>query len=146
VTKVSIKRHIAKSITWRLVGTIDTMLFAWFLSGNPLMGVKIGGYESITKMILYYFHERAWYRYHFKGAEERKEKTSRKRHLLKTITWRAVGTVDTVAIAWVISGNPMVGLKLGGVEVISKMILYYLHERVWYRFDFGIEEKRHHHE
>ena len=65
-----------------------------------------------------------------------------KRHLAKTITWRAVGTIDTMLLAWIISGNPMVGLKVGGVEVFTKLILYYLHERIWHKSDFGVEGER----
>lgn len=70
-----------------------------------------------------------------------KTNVSRKRHILKTITWRIVGTLDTMVLAWIITGNPMTGLKVGGAEVLTKMILYYLHERVWYRSRFGIEKE-----
>ena len=59
------------------------------------------------------------------------------RHIAKTITWRIIGTIDTMVITWLITGDPMTGLKIGGVEVFTKMILYYLHERVWYRVPFG---------
>lgn len=65
-----------------------------------------------------------------------------KRHILKTITWRIVGTLDTMVLAWVITGNPLTGLKVGGAEVVTKMILYYLHERAWYRSKFGIEKEK----
>lgn len=64
------------------------------------------------------------------------------RHLAKSISWRIVGTLDTMVIATLISGNPLTGIKIGGVEVFTKIILYYLHERFWYRFiKFGIVEK-----
>jgi uncharacterized membrane protein len=56
-------RHILKTFTWRMVGTIDTILLSWLLSGNLSLGFKIGGVELITKMFLYYFHERVWYKY-----------------------------------------------------------------------------------
>ena len=64
MSKVAInkRRHIAKTITWRVIGTLDTMLLGWLISGDPLIGIQIGGLELFTKMILYYFHERAWYR------------------------------------------------------------------------------------
>lgn len=58
----SVKRHVAKTVTWRIVGTVDTMLIGWLITGNPITGLKIGGIELITKMILYYFHERIWYK------------------------------------------------------------------------------------
>lgn len=47
------KRHIAKTVTWRIVGTIDTFLLSWFITGNPMTGLKIGLTEVVTKMILY---------------------------------------------------------------------------------------------
>lgn len=130
--KISHKRHIAKTITWRLVGTLDTILLSWIITGDPTIGLKIGFSEVFTKMILYYLHERAWVRIRIPE--------SRKRHLLKTISWRLIGTLDTVVISWVISGNPMTGLKIGGLEMITKMILYYYHERAWYRINFGLDK------
>lgn len=66
---------------------------------------------------------------------------SKKRHIAKTITWRLVGTLDTMILSWIITGSLKVGMAIGGVEVITKMVLYYLHERVWYRYsDFGVKE------
>lgn len=70
-----------------------------------------------------------------------KSLVSHKRHVMKTITWRLVGTIDTILIVWVVSGNPLIGLKIGSVETITKMILYYLHERVWYKTNFGVRKK-----
>ena len=130
------KRHIAKAITWRVVGTIDTILIAWFITGKPLVGLQIGLAEVVTKMLLYYLHERLWFRINL-DAE-----TTNWRHLAKTVSWRVVGTLDTMLLAWLISGDPMVGLKVGFVEVITKMILYYLHEKVWYRSNYGLSHRK----
>lgn len=69
---VSYKRHIAKTISWRIVGTLDTILLSWLISGDPLIGLSIGGAEVVTKMALYYFHERAWYKSNF-GIKNRRE-------------------------------------------------------------------------
>jgi uncharacterized membrane protein len=69
-------------------------------------------------------------------------KVSYKRHLAKTITWRVVGTIDTIILSWLITGDLSIGLAIGGVEVISKMILYFAHERVWYKWiKFGLKEE-----
>lgn len=66
---------------------------------------------------------------------------SYKRHILKTISWRVIGTLDTMVLSWFITGSWKIGLTIGGVEVITKMILYYFHERVWYRFSkYGIKK------
>lgn len=71
---------------------------------------------------------------------EVKNKVSYKRHLAKTITWRLIGTLDTIIISWIISGDPMIGLKVGFIEVFTKMVLYFLHERIWYKTKFGIKK------
>lgn len=56
------------------------------------------------------------------------------RHILKTLTWRMIGTIDTIILGWIITGNLKTGMTIGGVEVVTKMILYYLHERFWYKY------------
>ena len=132
------KRHIAKAITWRLIGTIDTILLSWFITGDPLVGLQIGFAEVITKMILYYLHERVWFKINLSKAGIIRE--SRVRHIAKTITWRGVGTLDTMALAWIITGNPLAGLKIGASELVTKMVLYYIHERVWYKVNYGLKD------
>lgn len=140
MTDPSRKRHLAKTITWRLVGTMDTILLSWLITGNPWTGLKIGMAEVVTKMLLYYFHERVWFRINL--SEKGIIRESRKRHIAKTLTWRGVGTIDTMLLAWIITGNPFTGLKIGLSELLTKMILYYLHERVWYRTDYGLSNRK----
>ncbi len=65
-----------------------------------------------------------------------------KRHLAKTLTWRLLGTIDTILLSWIITGSVATGMTIGGVEVVTKMILYFFHERLWYRVDFGTKRKQ----
>ena len=53
-------RSITKSISWRILGTIDTILISWIITGETSIAFSIGSVELLTKMILYFFHERAW--------------------------------------------------------------------------------------
>ncbi len=53
-------RSVVKTISWRTLGTLDTIVISYFITGNLVMAASIGSIEVITKMILYYFHERAW--------------------------------------------------------------------------------------
>ena len=53
------------------------------------------------------------------------------RSLVKAISWRVVGTVDTLIISWLITGKLALALSISGVEFVTKMLLYYGHERVW---------------
>lgn len=64
---------------------------------------------------------------------------SRKRHLYKAITWRIVASISTFIISWVLTGNFKAGLTIGGVDFFIKFILYYIHERIWYRSKYGID-------
>jgi uncharacterized membrane protein len=126
-------RHIAKSITWRILATIDTIIIAWLVTGSFIIGLKIGFSEVLTKMVLYYLHERVWFKSTIKN--------SRKRHLLKTVSWRVFGTLDTMILSFFISGSSIFAFKIGSYEVISKMVLYYIHEEIWYKFKFGLKPK-----
>lgn len=66
---------------------------------------------------------------------------SYKRHLAKTVSWRVIGTLDTMILSGLITGSWLTGLTIGGVEIITKMILYFVHERVWYKFSkFGLKK------
>ena len=60
---VARRRHVAKALSWRMVGTVDTFLLAWLFTGSFEIGALVGGTEVITKTFLYYLHERAWYNY-----------------------------------------------------------------------------------
>jgi uncharacterized membrane protein len=70
-----------------------------------------------------------------------KTKVSLKRHIAKTLTWRIVGTIDTMVLGWLVSGDPIIGLTIGSFEVVTKMVLYFIHERVWYKYDYGVKRK-----
>jgi uncharacterized membrane protein len=45
-------------------------------------------------------------------------------------------------IGWLITGDYIMGLKIGGVEIVTKMILYFLHERAWYRINLGLPHRK----
>jgi len=60
-----------------------------------------------------------------------------KRSLLKTISWRVIGTLDTVVIAYLITDKVNEALTIGGIELISKMVLYFFHERTWNTIRWG---------
>ena len=55
-------RSVAKAGSWRLTGTVDTIVISWLITGHLKMALSIGFVEVFTKMALYYFHERIWNR------------------------------------------------------------------------------------
>ena len=62
------------------------------------------------------------------------------RSLLKTFSWRIIGTMDTMFLGWLITGSATVDLKIGALELFTKFVLYYLHERVWLKCKFGTKK------
>ena len=72
MTKVTRKRHLVKAISYRIIGTITTMITGWCITGNILSGVKIGIIESVLKIAIYYGHERVWLKINFGLNNERK--------------------------------------------------------------------------
>ncbi len=59
------------------------------------------------------------------------------RSMVKTISWRTIGTLDTILISWLVVGNVNFAVTIGGVELFTKMILYFFHERAWNKINFG---------
>lgn len=58
-------------------------------------------------------------------------KVTRSRSLVKAFSWRAVGTLDTFLISWVITREPVAAASIASFEILTKLVLYYLHERGW---------------
>ena len=56
----NVKRSLLKTISWRIIGTLDTILISWAITGALSLAFSIGFVELVTKMVLYFFHERAW--------------------------------------------------------------------------------------
>ncbi len=63
-------RSIVKTISWRALGTLDTIIISYFITGSLGMAASIGAIELVTKMFLYYFHERAWNKTNFGMVKE----------------------------------------------------------------------------
>jgi uncharacterized membrane protein len=56
-----------------------------------------------------------------------------RRSLAKTVTWRLVATSTTILVAFIFTGSVVISLEIGSVEMILKLVFYYLHERSWDR-------------
>lgn len=62
------------------------------------------------------------------------------RSLLKAISWRITGSLDTILLSWLFTQNVSTALAIGLTEVLTKTLLYYFHERIWSRVRLGIEQ------
>ena len=67
-------------------------------------------------------------------------KEKRYRSIVKTISWRVTGTIDTFIVSYFITGKVGLAASISIVEVFTKLILYYFHERLWNRMRFGKEK------
>ena len=67
--------------------------------------------------------------------------STQSRSLLKTITWRTIAAADTFLIGWLITGSLTFAGSIASVEVLTKMGLYYMHERAWARVDWGFRRR-----
>ena len=65
----------------------------------------------------------------------------KKRSLVKTLTWRIIASTDTVIIATFLTKDPLIGLSIASIEIVTKMVLYYFHERGWAALDWGLEDE-----
>ena len=59
------------------------------------------------------------------------------RSLIKAVSWRTVGTIDTFIISFFITGKASIAGGIAAVEVVTKIMIYYLHERVWAMVPWG---------
>jgi uncharacterized membrane protein len=59
------------------------------------------------------------------------------RSLIKTLSWRLCATVITIVLVFIFTGNIKIAAAVGGVEVIAKLLFYFIHERVWNKISLG---------
>lgn len=81
--KVSYKRHLAKTISYRVISTTIGFLAMWWASGSIKIGAAFGVVELVYKPLQYYFHERIWYRYIRFGLVEEKKKSKQKTQIVE---------------------------------------------------------------
>jgi len=143
------KRSIVKGATWRIIGTIDTIFLSLLFTGVIGKALQIGFIELFTKIFLFYIHERTWGRLSF-GTQEKlmngklKKRELHSRSVMKGITWRAVGSLDTFWIAYFVNRDSAHAVQtafyITATEIITKIILYWLHERTWMKVRWGMRK------
>ena len=132
-------RSIVKGISWRIIATSDTFLVVFIITClfdqcSVENAIKIGVIEFFLKLLIYYAHERVWLKI-IKSFTFSKQQS-----LLKTITWRFVATTTTFLISGaVLNDFNEIALFIALLELISKFILYYVHERIWIKIPLGLK-------
>ena len=59
------------------------------------------------------------------------------RSFVKAVTWRTTGTIDTFVLSYLITGKAKLALAISGMEIFTKIFLYYVHERIWNKVKWG---------
>lgn len=137
IRKSSHLRSVLKGISWRVVATTDTVLVVLFITclmGNCSVenAIKIGAFEFFIKLVIFYFHERAWLRYLGEQAKTNKE------IVYKSISWRVIATIATFVISGIIlDGFDEIAIYIAFAELFTKFILYYSHEKIWLSLPLG---------
>ncbi len=72
-----------------------------------------------------------------KNDQYYKRGETKRRSIVKAITWRTLGTLDTIVIAYVLTGEIKTAVSIGGIEIFTKMFLYFFHERMWNMIKWG---------
>ena len=136
------RRSVVKGLTWRALAMTDTVLLALIFTGSLNTALSIGGLELITKVVWYYLHERLWVwipseHERYPRLEQWLGRSRQTRSIVKAVSWRFFGAVDTFLIALFFTGEVGVSSAIGGAELFTKIILYYLHDRAWSHVHWG---------
>lgn len=123
-------RAFAKGVSWRVVGTSDTFLWSLLITHQPWSAGSIASLETFTKIALFYFHERLWRLLRFAPD-------SHLRSLIKAVSWRLVGSLDTFMLSLLVTGSAKYAVSIATAEAFTKIALYYVHERVWRTISWG---------
>ena len=138
VFKASVDSHaraLVKGVSWRVIGTLDTFIWSWLITHEPVKAGAIASLETFTKIALYYVHERIWRVLKFAPD-------SHIRSLAKAVSWRVVGSTDTFILSMIVTGNAKYAVSIASVEALTKIALYYVHERGWRKVRWGRLEAR----
>ena len=133
----SVLRSILKSFSWRIIAVWDTIIIVYIVT--CILGdcevkdaLTIGALEFFIKFVGYYIHERIWVTIQF---EKRFGVT---KSLYKTLSWRVLATFITFIVAGeILNTHNNTALYIAGIEIFTKSLLYYMHERIWLILPLG---------
>lgn len=139
-------RSVVKGFTWRILGTLDTIFLSFLFTGSIGKALRIGFIELFTKILLFYVHERVWLKMKFATEEKMLNGVLTRidkhhRSIIKGISWRVIGSLDTFWISFFVNRGDahaaQTAFYIAATEVITKIALYWMHERVWFKVKWG---------
>ena len=138
--KVTKNRSLIKSISYRVIGFVNTFLISFLVINDGVneKTIKYSLYLAllvlIIKAITYYLHERFWNIFDFGRLNIT---VSKMRSILKALTWRIAASTITLISAILITSNLEWTKSIVIYEFINGILIYYVHERIWNRLNWG---------
>ena len=150
-------RTLVKAVSWRVVGSLDTLVLSYVVMAYvfPALGLDTGiekqemlhtasyiaAAEVLTKIALFYLHDRLWTQvpWDVRVNDRGGRREGARRSGVKTLSWRLLASADTALLAFIFTGTAGAALTIGGLEVWTKLALFFVHERVWQRIPFGFD-------
>ncbi len=140
-------RSLLKGLSWRMLASSATFAIVYLATGDASQAAEFTLYEAGLKLLLYYLHERAWLmlppgsvRRLWRGRPGGSE--SHARSLLKGLSWRMLSILATLALGWTVLERRELAGRVAAGEFAAKVVLYYLHERLWLRLPRGAIRRR----
>lgn len=136
-------RTIAKTLTIRVLFTLSHLLNGFIVTGSFVIGAQIAGVAAIINMALFWIHDRAWEfaAFNRKPGDTKLFVDGHPRTISKSITWRALITINNFMIPFIMTGSWQSAIAFLGIATVLNIIVYYAHERVWNGVVWGKREK-----
>ena len=132
-------RTILKTLTVRVCFTLSHILNGYIVTGSWMTGVTIASVAILINMFLFWGHERIWnwVQWNRKPKDGLFFVDGHPRTISKSITWRALITINNFMIPFLTTGSLKAALAFLTIATLLNVIVYYSHERVWNMIRFG---------
>jgi len=133
------QRSIAKTLTIRVLFSLSHLINGFIVSGSWIIGAQILGIAAVVNMTLHWAHERAWnwVQWNRRPGDSAMFQDGQPRTVSKSITWRALITVNNFVIPYITTGSWQAAVAFLTIATVMNIVIYYTHERVWNRFAWG---------
>jgi uncharacterized membrane protein len=135
-------RTVAKTLTVRVCFTLSHILNGFIVTGSWMTGVTIASFAVLINMLLFWGHERVWnwFQWNRKPTDNMFFVDGHPRTISKSITWRALITINNFMIPFITTGSWQTALAFLTIATFLNIIVYYTHERAWNLIKWGKNE------
>jgi uncharacterized membrane protein len=135
-------RTVVKTLTVRVCFTLSHILNGFIVTGSWMTGVTIASFAVLINMLLFWGHERVWnwFQWNRKPTDNMFFVDGHPRTISKSITWRALITINNFMIPFITTGSWQAALAFLTIATFLNIIVYYTHERAWNLIKWGKNE------